>query len=200
MFKNILISIFVFCSFFIIEAQAARITQYGYIAHENDIGVFDFNVSQLSNVNIWEESRADYRISLFDDTGLIGSNDDNTFNGFYDVYSHGTSPGMLHNRQNIYDASLLATDLLGDYTAVISYWTNTGELGDSIQNAFNTDIGSTRNRYVGNYNLFVEGKYVEEGHQISTVPAPPVLWLILSGLPLIFMGRQINKSSMTISY
>lgn len=190
MLKHILLAVLVFASS---QVHAARITDFGQISHKNDLGVVEFNISQESNVQLWEISIDDYRISLFDEFGLIASNDDNMLNWFYDVYSEGMFPDVKHSNQNKFDASLLATTLLGDYTVVISYWNNAGILGDTFNEAFDIGMSSAMNRYVGNYELNIEGDYVSLGHQVSAVPAPPAVWLMLSALPGIFYASKRNK-------
>ncbi len=152
-----------------VQANSALLRDSGRVTHRS-VGIFEFSVdSPSSRVKIWERSRKDFRITLFDGLGdWIGSNDD---------WGVGTDAGGHHWRQNIFDASLTLTLLEDNYTAVVSHWTNRSS----------TLQGFGRNRFAGNYRVRVRGNRVSQGH--NSVPEPGTLALLLLG----FGGLAFRK-------
>ena len=145
-----------------VQANSALLTDSGRVAHRSE-GIFEFSVdAPSSRVNIWERSRKDFRITLFDGLGnYFATNDD---------HGWGRNAGGRLPGQNWLDASLTLNLLEDNYTAVVSYWTNRSS--SQID-----DFG--RNFRSGSYRLFVRGRGVSEGH--NSVPEPGTLALLLLG-------------------
>ena len=163
--SRMLLSVLLF-SLVSVQANSAlmtKITDEGRVTRSS-VGIFEFSVdSPSSHVNIWERSSRDFRITLFDGLGdFIATNDD---------HGWGANAGGHHARQNWLDASLALTLLEDNYTAVVSYWTNS--TGNQID-----DFG--HNWRGGNYKLIVRGRGISEGH--NSVPEPGSLALMALGL------------------
>ncbi|MDP2395635.1 MAG: DVUA0089 family protein [bacterium] len=172
MFKKILlVSLLMFTQI----AQSAFLSETGSVTHTTN-GLYEFSVNQPSStVSLWETSYQDLRINLFNSQGnLVGTNDDCGWDG---------QAGPCYSGQNWLDASILMNLVQDNYTAVLSYWTNSS----STINGYGT------NRFWGDYNLYVSGDGISAGHS-STVPEPATYLLLLLGVAgLMFVKRYPEK-------
>lgn len=147
--------------------QAAMLSSFGAVTTTQN-GIFDFSVDQTSSyVTFAEFSLRDFRLGIFDSfESLVASNDD--------------CWGSCLPGQNVLDSMLNLTLNSGNYTAVVSSWTNYSTTLD----------GYGLNDRRGLYLLKISGDGISAGHSVAAVPEPGILALIGIGFIGIVFARK----------